>query len=181
MCQLSWHGWVDSCEGIRLQALTAHRVDGPDVRCGISRKPGVVACAATLWTSGQTTISDAGDAARALGPLAGSAAEALFAFGLLAASLLGLGTVPLTSTYAACEAFGWEAGLDDCWGEAPASYGLLAFFVGFAALFVLIPGLPLITVIFLSQVFDGLLLPIILVFVMLLARDRNLMGELVSS
>ncbi|HEY5277999.1 MAG TPA: divalent metal cation transporter, partial [Coriobacteriia bacterium] len=109
------------------------------------------------------------------------AAEALFAFGLLAASLLGLGTVPLTSTYAACEAFGWEAGLDDCWGEAPASYGLLAFFVGFAALFVLIPGLPLITVIFLSQVFDGLLLPIILVFVMLLARDRNLMGELVSS
>jgi Mn2+/Fe2+ NRAMP family transporter len=90
-------------------------------------------------------------------------------------------SVPLTSTYAACEAFGWEAGLDDCWGAAPASYGLLAFFVGFAALFVLIPGLPLITVIFLSQVFDGLLLPIILVFVMLLARDRNLMGELVSS
>src|SRR5450830_1850180 len=102
-----------------LDTICAHRVDGPDVRCGISRNPGVVACAATLWTSGQTTISDAGDAAWALGPLAGSAAEALFTFGLLAASLLGLGTVPLTSTYAACEAFGWEAGLDDCWGAAP--------------------------------------------------------------
>ena len=62
----------------------------------------------------------------------------------------------------------------------PAFYGLLAFFVGFAALFVLIPGLPLIAVLFLSQVFDGLLLPIILVFVMLLARDAAVMGELRS-
>ena len=139
----------------------------------------VVACAATLWKSG-IVISDAADAAKALGPLAGPAAETLFAFGLLAASLLGLGTVPLTSAYAMCEAFGWEAGLDHRWTEARAFYGLLAFFVGFAALFLLIPGLPLIAVMFLSQVFDGLLLPIILVFVMLLTRDRRLMGELVS-
>jgi NRAMP (natural resistance-associated macrophage protein)-like metal ion transporter len=140
----------------------------------------VVACAATLWTSGQTNIADAGDAARALGPLAGNAAEYLFAFGLLAASLLGLGTVPLTSAYAACEAFGWEAGLDHRRGDAPAFYGLLGFFVAVAALFMLIPGLPLIAVLFLSQVFDGLLLPIVLVFVMLLARDRRLMGDLRS-
>jgi Mn2+/Fe2+ NRAMP family transporter len=139
----------------------------------------VIACAATLWENG-IVINDAADAARALGPLAGPAAETLFALGLLAASLLGLGTVPLTSAYAACEAFGWEAGLDHRWGEARAFYGLLALFVGFAALFLLIPGLPLITVMFLSQVFDGLLLPIVLVFVMLLARDRALMGDLVS-
>ncbi|HEY7940778.1 MAG TPA: Nramp family divalent metal transporter [Candidatus Limnocylindrales bacterium] len=139
----------------------------------------VVACAATLFTHG-VIITDAADAAQALGPLAGPAATTLFAVGLLAASLLGLGTVPLTSAYAACEAFGWEAGLDHRWTEARAFYGLLAFFVGFAALFILIPGLPLIAVLFLSQVFDGLLLPIILVFVMLLARDRRLMGELRS-
>lgn len=139
----------------------------------------VVACAATLWTNG-IVISDAADAAKALGPLAGPAAETLFAVGLLAASLLGLGTVPLTSAYATCEAFGWEAGLDHRWSEARAFYGLLAFFVGFAALFLLIPGLPLITVMYLSQVFDGLLLPIVLVFVMLLARDRKLMGALAS-
>lgn len=139
----------------------------------------VVACAATLWTNG-VVISDAADAAKALGPLAGPAAETLFALGLLAASLLGLGTVPLTSAYATCEAFGWEAGLDRRRGEAPAFYGLLAFFVGFAALFLLVPGLPLITVMFLSQVFDGLLLPIILVFVMLLAGSREVMGPLVS-
>ncbi len=139
----------------------------------------VIACAATLWTNG-IVITDAADAAKALGPLAGPAAEILFAFGLLAASLLGLGTVPLTSAYATCEAFGWEAGLDHRWRDARAFYGLLAFFVGFAAIFLLIPDLPLIAVMFLSQVFDGLLLPIVLVFVMLLARDRGVMGTLVS-
>jgi len=139
----------------------------------------VVACAATLWTHG-IVISDAADAAKALGPLAGPSATVLFAAGLLAASLLGLGTVPLTSAYAACEAFGWEAGLDHRWTDARAFYGLLAFFVGFAALFILIPGLPLIAVLFLSQVFDGLLLPVILVFVMLLARNAEVMGELRS-
>ena len=140
----------------------------------------VVACAATLWTHG-VIVEDAADAAKALGPLAGATARVLFAFGLLAASLLGLGTVPLTSAYATCEMFGWESGLDYDWRDAPAFYGLLGFFVGFAALFLMIPGLPLIAVMFLSQVFDGLLLPIVLIFVMLLARDRMLMGELRSS
>jgi Mn2+/Fe2+ NRAMP family transporter len=139
----------------------------------------VVACAATLWASGQT-IDSASDAARALVPLAGPLAGALFAVGLVAASLLGLATVPLTSAYATCEAFGWEAGLDRRWRQAPAFYGLLALFVAFSALFMLIPGLPLISVMFLAQVFNGLLLPIILVFVMLIARDRRLMGSLRS-
>jgi Mn2+/Fe2+ NRAMP family transporter len=94
--------------------------------------------------------------------------------------VLGLGTVPLTSTYAATEAFGWERGLDRGWRQAPVFYALLSFFVGFSALFVLIPGLPLIAVMYLSQVFDGLLLPIILVFVMLMGRDRRLLGKLTS-
>ena len=66
------------------------------------------------------------------------------------------------------------------WREAPAFYGLLAFFIGFAALFMLIPGLPLIQVMFSAQVINGLLLPVILVFVMLLAADRRIMGDLVS-
>jgi NRAMP (natural resistance-associated macrophage protein)-like metal ion transporter len=140
----------------------------------------VVACAATLWASGQTNITDAAQAARALGPLAGQSATLLFAGGLLAASLLGLGVVPLASAYTVCEAFGWESGVDWRWREAPAFYGLLAFFVAAGALFVLIPGLPLISLIYLTQVFNGLLLPFILVFVMLLARDRKLMGELRS-
>jgi len=140
----------------------------------------VVACAATLWTSGQRDIPDAAAAARALGPLAGDVASVLFAVGLLAASLLGLGVVPLASAYTACEAFGWEQGVDWRWREAPAFYGLLAFFILFAASFLLIPGLPLIQVMFSAQVINGLLLPIILVFVMLLAGDRRIMGELAS-
>jgi Mn2+/Fe2+ NRAMP family transporter len=140
----------------------------------------VVACAATLWASGATDITDAAGAATALEPLAGPAAEILFAVGLLAASFLGLGVVPLTSAYTACEAFGWETGVDWRWREAPAFYGLLAFFVAFAALFVLIPGLPLIEVMFLAQVLNALLLPIVLAFVMLLSSDRRVMGELAS-
>jgi len=139
----------------------------------------VVACAATIWKVGGT-ITDASDAALALGPLAGRSATLIFGIGLLAASLLGLGVVPLSSAYFACEAFGWERGLHWRWGQAPVFYGLLSFFIGFAALFVVIPGLPLIQVIFLSAVLDGLLLPIILVFVMLIAGDRKLLGDLAS-
>jgi len=139
----------------------------------------VVACAATLYQTG-TKITSAADAAVALEPIAGEAAAAVFAIGLLGAAFLGLGVVPLSSAYAACEAFGWETGVDWNWREAPAFYGLLAFFIGFAALFVMIPGLPLITVMFMAQVLNALLLPFILVFVMLLASDRKLMGPLVS-
>jgi Mn2+/Fe2+ NRAMP family transporter len=139
----------------------------------------VVACAATLYASG-LKITSAGDAAQALAPIAGQAAGVVFAVGLLGASFLGLGVVPLTSAYTTCEAFGWETGVDWNWRDAPAFYGLLAFFIGFAALFVMIPGLPLITVMFSAQVLNALLLPFVLVFVMLLASDKNLMGPLVS-
>jgi Mn2+/Fe2+ NRAMP family transporter len=140
----------------------------------------VVACAATLWTTGQTNPTDAAYVAKALGPLAGDSATVLFAVGLLAASLLGMGVVPLSSAYTTCEAFGWETGVDWRWREAPAFYALLAFFIGFPALFVLIPGLPLIQVMFLAQVLNALLLPFVLVFVMLLSADRRLMGRLAS-
>ncbi len=144
----------------------------------------VVACAATIWATGHGANVDpntftAADAARALGPVAGPAAEVLFAVGLLAASLLGLGVVPLSSAYTACEAFGWETGVDWRWREAPAFYSFLALFVAFPAAFVLLLSpAQLVPVMFLSQVLNGLLLPFILVFVMLLAEDRRLMGDL---
>jgi len=140
----------------------------------------VVACAATLWAHGDTGITNAATAARALAPFAGSMASLLFAAGLLGASLLGLGVVPLSSAYTACEAFGWEMGVNWKWREARAFYGLLTFFIGFAALFILIPDISLFQVMFLSQVLNGLLLPIILVFVMLLSSDRRLLGPLAS-
>ncbi len=140
----------------------------------------VISCAATLWAHGDTGITDAATAAKALAPFAGSLASLLFAAGLLGASLLGLGVVPLSSAYTACEAFGWETGVGWRWSEARAFYALLAFFIGFAALFILIPGISLFQVMFLSQVLNGLLLPIILVFVMLLSGDRRLLGPLAS-
>jgi Mn2+/Fe2+ NRAMP family transporter len=138
----------------------------------------VIAAAATLWAHGHMSIPDAAAAAKALGPLAGHSAETIFALGLLGAAFLGLGVVPLTSAYATTEALGLERGLDLKPRQAPAFYGLLAFFLGFAAVFVLIPGLPLIHVMFLAQVVNGLLLPVILVFVMLLSRRAGLLGEL---
>jgi NRAMP (natural resistance-associated macrophage protein)-like metal ion transporter len=144
----------------------------------------VIACAAALWSHG--TVIDTSspnavaDIARALRPLAGDGATILFAVGLLAASFLGLGVVPLTSAYAACEAFGWETGVDWRFREAPAFYGLIIFFIVIAAFFVLIPGLPLVQVMFMAQVVNALLLPFVLVFVMVLASDKKLMGPLVS-
>ena len=133
----------------------------------------IVACAATLFPTGRS-INDAADAAAALGPLVGPSARSVFAVGLFAAALLGLATVPLSSAYFACEAFGFERGLSFRWREAPVFYGLLSFFIAGAALFIVIPGLPLIQVMFLAQVVNGLLLPIILIFVMRLCREPNL-------
>jgi len=168
-------------KGLRPEDLPASRVDvfSGALITNVIAAFIVVACAATLYANG-IKINTAADAAQALAPLAGEAAAALFAIGLLGASFLGLGVVPLTSAYTTCEAFGWETGVNWNWREAPAFYGLLAFFIAFAALFVMIPGLPLIPVMFLAQVLNALLLPFILIFVMLLAADKDLMGPLAS-
>jgi Mn2+/Fe2+ NRAMP family transporter len=169
-------------KGLRAEDLPASRLDvfAGSLLTNVIAAFIVIAVAATLWTTGQRDIETAADAARALQPLAGAEASVLFGVGLLGASILGLGVVPLTSAYATCEAFGWETGVNWNWREAPAFYALLAFFVGFAALFVMIPGLPLIQVMLGAQVLNALLLPFILVFVMRLAADRKTLGSLAS-
>lgn len=169
-------------KGLRADDLPASRLDvfAGALLTNVIAAFIVIAVAATLWTNGQRDISSAADAANALKPLAGPGASILFAVGLLGASFLGLGVVPLTSAYTTCEAFGWETGVNWNWREAPAFYGLLAFFIGFAALFVMIPGLPLIQVMLGAQVLNAILLPFILVFVMRLAADRTLLGPLAS-
>jgi len=136
----------------------------------------IVACAATLWVHKQP-INGADDAARALAPLAGRFASTLFAFGLWNASMLGAAILPLTSAYAACEAFGWEAGVDRSVGEAKKFYGIYAALIVFGALFVLIPGLPLFSVLFLCSALNGILLPVILIFVLILINDKTIMGK----
>ena len=145
----------------------------------------VVACAAAVFTRHVDIDPNSPEAikhiADALRPLAGDGAKYVFAFGLLAASFLGLGVVPLTSAYAACEAFGWETGVDWRMREAPAFYGLMIFFVAFAAIFILlVPAGSLVQIMLTAQIVNALLLPFVLVFVMKLSADRRIMGSLAS-
>jgi Mn2+/Fe2+ NRAMP family transporter len=138
----------------------------------------VIACAATLHRSG-TSIDSAGDAAEALEPLAGDLASALFAAGLLGAALLAASVLPLSTAYSVCEALGAEAALDDSWRDAPLFYASFGAVTGVAALVVLVPGAPLIPILFLTQALNAVLLLPLLWFIHGIARDRELMGEAV--
>lgn len=136
----------------------------------------IVACGATLFAQG-VRIENAADAAAALRPLAGTLASGLFALGLLNAGLFSVAIIPLSTAYAVCEAFGWEAGLDRGPREAPVFVGLYTGLIVASALVILIPQIPLIPVMLLSQVLNGMLLPVVLVFLILLAGDREIMGR----
>lgn len=136
----------------------------------------IVATAATLFAQG-VTISTAADAAAALRPLAGPYAAGLFALGLLNAGLFSVAIIPLSTAYAVCEAFGWEAGLDRSPREAPVFVGLFTAMIVVSALVILLPGVPLIPVMLFSQVLNGVLLPLVLVFLILLTGDREIMGR----
>jgi NRAMP (natural resistance-associated macrophage protein)-like metal ion transporter len=136
----------------------------------------ILACGATIYKAG-LHINDAKDAAVALGPLAGKYASALFAFGLFNASLFAASILPLSTAYYVCEAFGWESGIDRRRDEAPQFYFLYTALIVLGAGLVLIPGLPLLKLMLLSQTANGVLLPFILVFMLLLAADERLMGR----
>lgn len=139
----------------------------------------VITTAATLFPIG-ILVESAEDAAMALAPLAGPAAELLFAIGLLGASLLAISVLPLSTTYAICEAFGFERGLNRSVKEAPIFYIIFASIIGLSVLTVLIPGLPLFQMMFLSQTLNAILLPISLVLMIRLSNDKVVMGNYVS-
>ncbi len=139
----------------------------------------VVACAATLYKHG-ILVETAQNAAKALEPLAGRAAYLLFGFGLLNVSILGAAILPLTTAYAISEAFGFESGLDQSFADAPIFNGLLTFFLFVPAAVVIIPHLPLVKVILLSQDVNGILLPIILIYVLKIVNDESVMGDYVN-
>jgi Mn2+/Fe2+ NRAMP family transporter len=136
----------------------------------------VVACAATLHPAG-IEIDDAREAARALEPLAGGAAATLFGLGFLGAALLAAAIVPLSTAYSISEALGRKADLDDSFGEARAFYLSFSAVVAVAAGLVLIPGTPLIKILFLTQALNAVLLLVMLPFLRSLGRDRELMGS----
>lgn len=139
----------------------------------------VVVCAFTLFPSG-IQIENAGQAARALAPLAGRGSSYLFALGLWNASLFAASILPLSTSYTICEALGWESGVDKDFQTAPQFYVLYTALIALGALTILIPGISLVKVMFWSQVINGLLLPIILFFILILVNDRRIMGRHVN-
>ena len=139
----------------------------------------IVACGATLFPHG-IRIEGAEQAALALKPLAGRWAGTLFAVGLANASLFAASILPLATAYSICEGLGFEAGVDKSWSEAPQFNTLYTSMIVIGAGIILIPGVPLFPVLFLSQVLNGLLLPFVLVFMCLLVNRVDLMGEHVN-
>lgn len=140
----------------------------------------IVCTAATLHVSG-VRVETPEDAARALEPLAGQYARILFGVGLFGASMLAASVLPLSTAYAICGAFGWERGVSATWSQAPIFNGLYTALIIIGAAFVLLPGLPLIQVIVATQLLNGVLLPIVLVFVLRLVNDRDVMGQHTNS
>jgi Mn2+/Fe2+ NRAMP family transporter len=136
----------------------------------------VIACAATLHASGHSIV-DARDAAVALRPLAGSFASALFGAGLVGAALLAASILPLSSAYSVSEALGYEARLDDSFHEAPVFYSTFGVVVVTSVGFVLVPGAPLVPILYLSQALNAVLLLPLLIFVYGIVRDRETMGK----
>ena len=141
----------------------------------------IVACAATLYVHGFRNIKDAADAAQALKPLAGDNAYILFAMGLFNASLFAASILPLSTAYTVCEGLGFESGVGRKFGEAPVFYWLYTILIVAGAGVILSPNLPLVQISILSQVVNGIAIPFVLIFMLLLVNKKELMGEFVNS
>jgi len=141
----------------------------------------IVACAATLYVHGYHNIADAKDAAQALRPLAGDYAYILFAVGLFNASLFAASILPLSTAYTVCEGLGFESGVGKRFSEAPVFYWLYTILIVAGAGVILIPNLPLVKISILSQVVNGIAVPPVLIFMLLLVNKKELMGEYVNS
>src|ERR1700730_10717442 len=141
----------------------------------------IVCTAAPLYVSGHRDITDAGQAAQALIPLAGKWAGTLFAFGLLNASLFAASILPLSTAHVICEGLGFEAGIDHKFREAPIFYWLYTILIAVGAGIVLLPNAPLWKILIFSQVGNGIWLPVVVIFILLLVNRRDLMGEYLNS
>ena len=140
----------------------------------------IVTCATQLFSHG-ISVETAADAAQALGPLAGEYSKLLFAAGLFVASMFAASILPLSTAYTVCEGMGWDSGLDKKFRDAPHFYALYTLLIVIGAAIILIPGAPLIEIMLLSQVLNGILLPVILVFMLILINNKKLMGSYTNS
>ena len=141
----------------------------------------IICTAATLHASGHTSISDASQAAKALIPLAGKWAGLCFAFGLLNASLFAATILPLSTAHVICEGLGFEAGIDNKFSEARIFYGLYTLLIVVGAGIILLPHVPLWKILIFSQVGNGIWLPVVIIFILLLVNRRELMGDHVNT
>jgi len=139
----------------------------------------VVACASTLYKNG-IVINSASDAAQALTPFAGAMASQVFAFGLLVASIFAAVILPVATAFYVCEAFGFEAGIDKTWKQAPQFYWLYTSIIVISAGIIMIPEAPLIKISLFSQEINGILLPVVLICMMLIINNKDIMGEHVN-
>jgi Mn2+/Fe2+ NRAMP family transporter len=139
----------------------------------------IVACASTLNVKG-VTINEAKDAALALKPLAGNLASVVFAFGLFIASIFSATILPLATAFYVCEAFGFEAGINKKWDEAPEFFFLYTAILVISCIIILMPNAPLIQISLWSQVLNGMLLPVVLICMILLVNNKKIMGEHVN-
>ncbi len=139
----------------------------------------IVACASTLHVKG-VNIEEAKDAAMSLKPLAGAFAAQIFAFGLFTASVFSATILPVAASFYICEAFGFEAGIDKTWREAPQFYWLYTSMILISMGIILIPNVPLIAITLWSQVLNGILLPVVLLCMMILVNKKEIMGKYVN-
>ncbi len=135
----------------------------------------IVTTGAVLHPAG-IAIDSAADAAAALAPFAGQYAQALFAIGLVAASFLAACVLPLTTAFVVCEAFGWEAGVSFTWKEAPTFKGIFTVVIVVSAVVVLLPDINLLSVMLTAQLVNGIILPVLLAFMAIIAADKRIMG-----
>lgn len=141
----------------------------------------IIICTAVTLYKAEIKIDSASQAAQALKPLAGNYASILFGVGLFGASVLACMVIPLSTSYAICECFGLESGLDHKYKESPAFYGIFTFMIIFSSIIVLIPNVSLVGVMLITQQLAGILCPIILIFMVLLTNNKELMGEYVNN
>ena len=160
-------------DGIALQRVDT--VTGSVVACAIAWF--IIVTTATVLHPAGIEVADAADAAQALEPIAGHWSTILFGAGLVAASFLAACVLPGVTSSAICEAFGWERGADRTWEEAPAYRGFITGIVLISAMLVILPGVNLFDIMMSAQVINGVLLPVLLVFLVLIAQDRLIMGE----
>jgi NRAMP (natural resistance-associated macrophage protein)-like metal ion transporter len=140
----------------------------------------VVACASTIFVHG-IPVNNVADVSQALVPLAGNYAAALFAFGFLSASLFAASILPLSTALCVCEGLGFEAGVSYGFKDAPVFHGLYAGIIILAAFIISLPNVPLLSILYLSQVANGILIPFVLIYMLIIINDRKIMGDDVNT